>query len=519
MAISAKSLIALLQPTVPIRDCRIIPPMPTPPRPREWTLPKPVPGCYWVVPGRLLVGEYPGSRSRADTMDRLRRFLAAGVTCFIDLTEPQETSSYEALLPAATPAGRRVEYLRQPILDHGVPGDPGTMTRILVLLDDALAAGHVVYVHCRAGIGRSATVAGCWLAAQRGNADQAFEELQVLWQQAAQSRIWTRIPETEEQEEFVRRWLDGREAAPTRRPANPPAAASRSERLRGALLGLAAGDAMGAARASGRVGQLAFTQPTSLALCLADSLLETGRCDARDQIERYVKWQKEGLRSATCEPGEASPDVAKALGTYLWRGLPRAGSHDPGDRSAASLSRVVAAAVYSARDPAAAVALAGECSRTTHQSPIVIDACRYFAAMLLAALQGQGAPRVLAGLCEPVPGCWKARPLKREVSAVATRAAASIAGEVRRDTSGDVLEALANTRAAVLEAQDFEHAVRIAGQKGGDAALDGALAGALYGALYGAGAIPADTLASLTGGQQVQQLADQLAAHDEQAAT
>jgi len=163
--------------------------------------------------------------------------------------------------------------------------------------------------------------------------------------------------------------------------------------------------------------------------------------------------------------------------------------------------------------------LAGECSRTTHQSPIVIDACRYFAAMLLVALQGQGAPQVLEGLCEPVPGYWTAKPLKPEVSGIATGAAARIADEARRDTSGDVLEALANTRAAVLAAQDFENAVRIACEKGGDAALDGALAGALYCALYGAGAIPADKLASLTGGQQVRQLADQLVGHDERAAT
>jgi ADP-ribosyl-[dinitrogen reductase] hydrolase len=491
----------------------------TPPSSREWTPPTPVPGSYWVVPGRLLAGEHPGSHSRAEAMERLRSFLAAGVTCFIDLTQAHETTSYEALLPFATPAGRRIEYLRQPIVDHSVPGDQDTMIRILVLLDDALAAGHVVYLHCRAGIGRSATVAGCWLAARHGDAEKALEELQVLWQQASQSRTWAHIPETEEQADFVRRWLDGREAVGAKRLATRPAAASGAERLRGALLGLAAGDAMGAARASGLVGQPAFTQPTSLALCLADSLLETGRCDARDQIERYVRWQKEGLRSATGEPGQASPDIARALATYLWRGLPMAGSHDPRDRSAASLPRVVAAAAYALRDPAAAMALAGECSRTTHQSPIVIDACRYFAAMLLAALLGQSAQQVLEGLCEPVPGCWTAKPLKREVSGMATGAAASLSVEARRDTSGDVLEALANTRAAVLAAKDFESAVRIACATGGDAALDGALAGALYGALHGVGAIPTERLAALTGAQQVQQVAERLVSHDERADT
>jgi ADP-ribosyl-[dinitrogen reductase] hydrolase len=490
-------------------------PMPTPPSSREWIPPKPVPASYWVVPGRLLVGEHPGSYSRAEAMERLRSFLAAGVTCFIDLTQPEEIASYEALLPFATPSGRRVEYLRQPILDHDVPEDRATMERILVLLDDALAAGHVVYVHCRAGIGRSATVAGCWLANQRGSTERALQELREDWKQSSQSNRWTEIPETEAQEEFVRAWLDGSAAATTPATATEASVVGRRERLRGAWLGLALGDAIGAGRTSGRSANPAYTQPTALALCLGDSLLGTGRCDARDQIERYLRWQREGLHSATGEPGQASPDVAKALGTYLWRRLPMAGSHDPRDRSAACLPRVVAAATFSARDPAAAIALAGECSRTTHQSPIAIDACRYFAALLLDAFQGRAAAQVLDGVPEPVPGCWGAKPLKREVAAVAKDAGERRTSPAKRDTAGDVLEALLAARAAVRSAADFEEAVRIACESGGDPALDGALAGALYGALYGEGTIPRERLAALAGLQQVQQLADQLATRDE----
>ena len=133
----------------------------------SFDLARPLPATYWVVPGRLLVGEHPGSKSRADAMDRMRRFLAAGVTCFVDLTDPSEVPSYEALLPFATLDGRRVQYLREPIPDHGVPAGREVMARVLAMIDDALAADHVVYVHCRAGIGRSATVAGCWLASHR----------------------------------------------------------------------------------------------------------------------------------------------------------------------------------------------------------------------------------------------------------------------------------------------------------------------------------------------------------------
>ncbi len=487
----------------------------TPPSSREWIPPKPVPASYWVVPGRLLVGEHPGSPSRAEAMERLRSFLATGVTCFIDLTEPDEVASYEALLPFATPGGRRVEYLRQPIRDHDVPADRATMERILATLDGALAAGHRVYVHCRAGIGRSATVAGCWLATQRGDADRALQELQEHWQQSAHSTRWPRIPETEAQVEFVRTWPGPTAASTTGSgPAEAPVA-SRRERLSGAWLGLALGDALGTWRASGRLGMPAYTQPTALALCLADSLLATGRCDARDQIERYVRWQREGLRSATGEPGQATPDVAKALGTFLWRGQPMAGSHDPKDRNATSLPRVVAAATFSARDPITAIALAGECARTTHQSPLVIDACRYFAALLLDAIRGRAVSQVLDGLPEPAPGCWRAKPLKRELVAAAKDAGERRADAARRDTAGDVIDALVTARMAVRAAPDFEAAVRIACESGNEPALDGALAGALYGALHGVGAIPPERLAQVTGCAQVHQMADQLSARDE----
>jgi len=491
-------------------------PMPTiPPSSREWIPPKPVPASYWVVPGRLLVGEHPGSHSRAEAMERLRSFLATGVTCFIDLTQPQEMASYEALLPFATPSGRRVEYLRQPILDHSVPEDRGTMERILSLLDGALAAGHMVYVHCRAGIGRSATVAGCWLATQRGDTGQALRELQEHWQQSAHAARWPQIPETEAQADYVRSWLGPAAASKAESPSADAPIAGRRDRLSGAWLGLAVGDAVGTWRASGRLGKPAYTQPTALALCLADSLLEKGRCDARDQIERYVRWQREGLRSATGGPGQATPDVARALGTYLWRGLPMAGSHDPKDRNASSLPRVVAAATYSARDPAAALALAGECSRTTHQSPVVIDACRYFAALLLDAIQGRAMLQVLGGLPEPVPGCWRAKPLKRELVALAKDGGEGRAGPARRDTSGDVIEALFAARMAVRTAADFDAAVRIACESGSEPALDGALAGALYGALHGASAIPRERLEQVAGLAQVRQVADGLAARDE----
>jgi ADP-ribosylglycohydrolase len=488
--------------------------MTAPPPPLDWTTPRPLESTYWVVPGRLLVGEHPGSRSRAQSMERLRSFLEAGVTCFIDLTEPGEAPAYEMLLPFETPAGQRVEYLRETIADHGVPADRETMGRILAMLDGALDAGHRVYVHCRAGIGRSATVAGCWLAERNaaGGAG-ALDELAGAWQQAAQARYWPSVPETEEQAEFVRSWR----AMPARRPSRDATqAAARSaldsgqvdlaQRVRGGWFGLALGDALGdmsAARAPGTSTTLAWGQHTALSLCLAESLADCGRCDPRDQIERYWRWFKAGEHDARGEPGEgtASPDVAKALATYRWRGQPRAGSHDPKHVDGGSLPRVLAAVLHAGRDPARAIALAAECSRTTHQSPVILDACRLYAALQLGVLQGHPAASWLEAAPEPAARCWGTKPLRKDVRAVLSRSHTTAA-------TADVLQVLAATRHVLGRATSFEEAMvctREAVKE--DAALVGSLVGTLFGLSRGFDALPAGSVAQLVGVEQLERAA------------
>jgi ADP-ribosylglycohydrolase/protein-tyrosine phosphatase len=443
-------------------------------------------------------------------MDRLRRFLVAGVTCFVDLTEPGELPSYQALLPFATPEGRRIEYLREPIRDHDVPAGPETVTRAIALIDAALGAGHVVYLHCRAGIGRSATVAGCWLAA-RSAVDDPLEQLQVFWQQSERSHRWPVVPETQEQEEFVRAWS-------SRTRATAAAALTTEDRIRGALLGLALGDALGTAAQDGRQGAGEWTQHTALALCAAESLLETGGFDARDQIERCVAWKRTGHLSALGHPGQATPDVAKALAAYQWRGQPMAGSHDPRDRSTSSLSRAVSAAAFAVADPAAAVALAAECSRTTHQSPVVLDACRYYAALVVGALRAEAPAALFGGIFEPVPGLWQRQPLKAEL--VAALAPANPDPDPPRGAQpADVIDAVANARAAVACAGDAGEAIERAIRGGREPAVDGALAGALAGALWGGAALPAGAIAALARLDVIERFARRLAERQRTLAT
>ena len=161
--------------------------------------PRPIEKCYWVVPGKLLAGEYPRNLDEASSREKLGRLADAGVTAFIDLTEAGEgLEPYAHLLDGPS-------HQRFPIRDVSVPASPELTRDALDAIDGHLAEGRTVYVHCWGGVGRTGVIIGCWLARHREPGAAALELLQDLWQE--DPRAGTRqSPETDEQREYVRGW-------------------------------------------------------------------------------------------------------------------------------------------------------------------------------------------------------------------------------------------------------------------------------------------------------------------------
>ena len=88
---------------------------------------------------------------------------------------------------------------------------------ILDKIDDDLAAGHNIYVHCWGGVGRTGTVVGCWLVrhgyATKDDVLCVLSDLRLgdagRGPNAGLGK--TRMsPETVEQSEFVVGWEQGR---------------------------------------------------------------------------------------------------------------------------------------------------------------------------------------------------------------------------------------------------------------------------------------------------------------------
>jgi len=168
----------------------------------------PIPESYWVVPGKLLAGEFPGRYDGTLTRQRLNHFLKLGVNAYVDLTKTSELPSYEPLLyEQARIIGVEAVYARFPIRDRGLPSTK-LMKAILDNLDASVEAGRKVYLHCWGGVGRTGTAVGCYLVRHGMTGEQAVAQLAEWWTESPKRAMYPRSPETDQQVKFILNWKE-----------------------------------------------------------------------------------------------------------------------------------------------------------------------------------------------------------------------------------------------------------------------------------------------------------------------
>lgn len=169
---------------------------------------RPHENCYWVVPGRLMAGEYPAAPKAEDTHRRLAAIAAAGVRHFIDLTEKHTLlAPYDGILPLiAQVQHTELGYDRFTIPDMGVPETPQLTNAILDRIDALMAEEKAPYVHCWGGIGRTGTIVGCWLVRHGFSGEGALNLIAKRWTLMAKRDRYPRSPQTPGQENYIRMW-------------------------------------------------------------------------------------------------------------------------------------------------------------------------------------------------------------------------------------------------------------------------------------------------------------------------
>ncbi|MFL1552180.1 ADP-ribosylglycohydrolase family protein [Pseudomonas sp. D47] len=290
------------------------------------------------------------------------------------------------------------------------------------------------------------------------------------------------------------------------------------DRYRGSLLGLACGDAVGTtvefmprgtfAAVTDMVGGGPFnlkpgqwTDDTSMALCLAESLLRKGGFDAKDQMGRYLNWWQWGYLSATGDCFDIGMTVREALAAYQQDGNPFAGSTHPRSAGNGSMMRLAPVVLFFFADPQKVRTYTIESSRTTHGAQEAIECCLVLAQAISNALNGVSKDQVLH---------------VRDPALTAPKVQAIAAGEYRNKSRDDIVGsgyAVASLEAAFWcfhHIDSFAEAVLAAANLGDDADTTAAIVGQLAGAYYGVQGIPAGWLQTLWMREEIQEAADAL---------
>jgi len=307
---------------------------------------------------------------------------------------------------------------------------------------------------------------------------------------------------------------------------NERAVVDQTDRYRGCLLGLAVGDAVGTSVEFAPRGSFApvtdmvgggpfglrpgeWTDDTSMALCLAASLLEHRGFDAQDQMERYCRWWSQGYMSSNGKCFDIGNTVRGALMRFQETGEPFAGATHAQSAGNGSIMRLAPAAMFWSSNEDDVIRYCGESSRTTHGAAECVDACRYLGLILSRGLQGASKEEMLADCGDGVA----AAPAIRALAAGSYQRKA--VNEIRG--SGYVVQCLEAALWCFWKYDSFEACVLAAVNLGEDADTTGAVCGQIAGAFYGESGIPGPWVERLVQASEIRAMADRLGARSDPA--
>jgi len=291
-------------------------------------------------------------------------------------------------------------------------------------------------------------------------------------------------------------------------------------------MGLAAGDALGTTLEFTSPGTFApvrdmvgggpfrlepgqWTDDTSMALCLAESLVARGEFDPADQMQRYVRWYRSGYLSSTGVCFDVGNTIRAALHRFEQDGQPYAGIDNPYTAGNGSIMRLAPVPMFFGRDAASAILRSGDSSRTTHGAVAAIDACRYMGGLLFGALQGVAKTTLLSPAYSPLPGFWSDYSVCPEIEKVMLGSFKELQPPQIAGT-GYVVKSLEAALWAFYRSDTFREGCLMAANLGHDADTTAAVYGQLAGAYYGVTAIPEEWLSKIALGDTILSLSDRL---------
>ncbi len=252
-----------------------------------------------------------------------------------------------------------------------------------------------------------------------------------------------------------------------------------------------------------------WTDDTSMALCLAASLVEKQGFDPRDQMERYVRWWREGYMSCTGHCFDIGNTVSNALRKFQATGEPFSGSTNPNTAGNGSIMRLAPVPMFYLKNPAQASEQSGQSSKTTHGTAQAVDACRYFGGLLVGAINGATKAELLSPSYCPMSGYWADNPLHPKIMAIAGGSYKTKMPPLIKGT-GYVVDSLEAALWAFYHADDFRSGCLAAANLGDDADTTAAVYGQIAGAFYGQSGIPAEWLARMAERELIANLIDRL---------